>query len=121
MSKFSLWNGRRKADTDRIEARIPAAGAVEFDPDNFCLESYRAFANGYYDLYNNGGCNWNLKGKMFQWVARQHKISGVNLRDMLREIDYKGYCNQLERLGDLVINAALKEQFGETEFRDQFL
>ena len=118
--KLSLWNNRRKADTDRIEALIPMTGEVPFNPDNFCLEVYRVYMNGYYDIYNNGGCNWKHKGKKFQWAARQHKISGLSLRDMLHEIDYKGYCNNLERLGDLVINAALKEQFGDSEYTDLF-
>lgn len=120
MSKLSLWCHRRETDTDRINALLPMIGEVPFNPDKFCLETYRRYMNGYCDLYQNGACNWKLYGENFRWVAREYKVSGLNVRDMLREIDYKGYCNRLEQLGDMIINAVLKEQFGETEYADQF-
>ncbi len=121
MANLSIWNGRRRADIDRLAALLPNFGSATFTPDNFELEVFRLIGNAYYDLYNNGGGNWKLYTKTFQFACRRHEIKGLNLRDMWKEIDYKGYCNKLEHLYDLAINAALKEQFGVTEFNDQFL
>jgi hypothetical protein len=108
----SLWGDRRKADLIVLDARVPATGEVVFNPANMHLELFRQYSNAYYDIYNNGAGNWDHKGKYLRTVSRfyKHRVGSIN--DILREINYFGHARELEALGDIVIDAALKEQFG---------
>jgi hypothetical protein len=114
----SLWCNRRESDVDRLNALIPSSGPVDTsDGKNKALEYFRLFQNGYYDIFNNGGGNWDNKGEGFRKVARAFGLStGLSLREIKWGIDLSGSKNDyfyepLERLGDIVIDMALSEQF----------
>lgn len=113
----TFWNGRREADSDALQARmasilssyVPAAFEIP-GPSNRALEDYRRFANGYYDMFNNGG-NWSVRGigNLFMGVARKHGVKLLKT-EMRSWISGHGYHAEMERLGDIVIDAALAEQ-----------
>lgn len=54
----TYWSGKGTYQVlaDKISELIPAEGHCP--PNVPALESYRLAANLYYDLYNNGGCNY---------------------------------------------------------------
>jgi len=108
----TLWGGRRQDEQDTLRTLLPTHGPVPFNPRNLELEVFRQFSNAYYDIYNNGGGNWNVRGVMYRFACKNHGMRIMSVRDMIFDIDYKGCCQPLETLGDMVINAALKEQFG---------
>jgi len=114
MSRYehALWGGRRKEEVDRLQALMPDSGEVPFNPDKLALELFRQFGQAYYDIYNNGAGNWNLKGWMLNNVSRFHNMPVGSIRDILKEVRYRGHCYKLEKLADKLIDEALKEQFG---------
>lgn len=108
----ALWGNRRAADTDRLNPLLPSEGEVPFNPDKLALEMYRQYANAYHDIYNNGAGNWNMRGWMLNNVSRFYGMPVGAVRDILKDIRWRGHSERLERLGDRVIDEALKEQFG---------
>jgi hypothetical protein len=115
----TLWNNRRSADVDRLHTLLPMSGPCPaHGACNVALEIFRQFQNAYYDLFNNGGGNWsvNHKGAGYSTACKVYGFKRLTLRELIRRIDNRKdhYCEELERLGDAVINAALAEQFGET-------
>jgi hypothetical protein len=60
VAENSYWsnNGKHQADLDRLQALVPARGeAVACSP----VEFIRLAVNAYYDLYNNGFINAEIK------------------------------------------------------------
>ena len=60
----TYWNhnGRYQVLADQLQERVPDEGAS----DNPKIEALRVAGNVYYDLYNNGMCNWEIKKEEFE-------------------------------------------------------
>lgn len=121
---LQLWTDRRKGDCGRLCALIPAQNGV---PDsgqegapNFFLEQFRLFQNDYYDIFNNGACNFatpreptNARGGGYAAACARYGVVRLpprHLADSVSGDDSKVNAD-LEALGDRVIDAALAEQF----------
>lgn len=110
----TLWEDRRKQDTDRLQKLVPSQGRIHRGQhENRKLELFRLFMNAYYDLYNNGGGNWHVRGQGYRAAAKFYKFRIMSVRDLRNGIDYdqNACCEELEKLGDAVINGALVEQW----------
>jgi hypothetical protein len=105
-----LWGNRRRNHVLILDRLIPDHGSVPFSLDNHALELYRLFMRGYYDIYNNGGCNWESVGKEFAVVRQVYGLKG-SLSAILNEISRLGYSPTLEKMGDVVLDAAMREQW----------
>lgn len=114
--KPTLWWGRREADVARLEALVPQQGEVTaHGGNNVALEIFRQFSNSYYDLFNNGGGNWSNRGHGYRNAAKLYGFPVRGVRQLRQAIDWRRdhYDEELEALGDAVIDGALKEQFDE--------
>lgn len=108
-AKNCLWADRRKEEVASLVKLVPWTGEIT-GKENKALELYRGFSNAYYDLYNNGGGNWKLRGQGYRNAAKAYGVTKELLSDMRCQVTNRGYCRELEILGDLVIDAALAEQ-----------
>lgn len=108
---MSFWEGRRQKESDLLDALIPEGGEVEFDVNNHALELYRLYCNAYYDIYNNGACNWDSRGKGMRQILGVYGLKG-SVNEFLTAIRRDGYSPALEHIGDVVMDAAMKEQWG---------
>lgn len=105
----TLWNGRRKWDSDALTVLVPASGEVK-GKANAALEAYRRFANVYYEIFNNGCFNWPNYGSTYRALCKAHGLVPYDV-STLRHCVRNGYdLEELETLGDLIIDAALEEQ-----------
>ncbi len=104
-----LWNGRRQWDSDALAVLVPASGEVK-GKANAALESYRRFANIYYEIFNNGCFNWPNYGAAYRALCKANGLVPYDVQT-LRHCVRHGYdLPELETLGDLIIDAALEEQ-----------
>lgn len=62
----TYWNknGEEQALSDRLSAMIPSRGVA----DNTHLNLWRLAVNAYYDLHNNGLCNWEQRWQPFRYA-----------------------------------------------------
>ena len=112
MTTKTYWDGTRNPDEVKyLNAQVPTSGNVE-DKQRKWLEAWRRFSNGYYDLYNNGWCNWDMCGYNFRTACKKvgftaRKSDFVNI--------YSGYSRRnetwlrLEEVGDKILHKAIFE------------
>lgn len=92
MSIHTLFGGRREKETDLLRGMIPVEGAVT-DKDRPGLEEYRKFSNAYYRWYNDGDSFINK----LRYMSKRFGLEPIGTEE------------ELEMLGDLVIDAAIEE------------
>lgn len=108
-NKNTLWNDRRKWDSDALSALVPSEGDIK-GKQNAALEAYRKFANCYYEIFNNGCFNWSSYGATYRALCKANGFVPYDVQT-LRHCIRNGYdLPELEALGDLIIDAALDEQ-----------
>ena len=56
----TFWNGKHEQIVAMVSAEIPSEGRVT-DPARPALEAWRRLNNAYYDYYNNGFWNWDIR------------------------------------------------------------
>lgn len=57
----AYWNntGTHQELANRLQALVPLEGPCEFPRSkNKALDKFRRASNAYYDIFNNGGCNF---------------------------------------------------------------
>jgi hypothetical protein len=56
---MTYWNekGKHQAEYDELVKQVPGSGKAEAEH----IELLRCIGNVYYDCYNNGGCNLNIR------------------------------------------------------------
>jgi hypothetical protein len=113
----TFWAGKEGDKVSALQKLIPMQGKVPNGrTTNRALEDWRMLQNMYYDIYNNGGCNWESKGAyairqlskkyikpMYPW-GKENVCGCYGDRLMQYQID------NLERLADAVFQAACAEQ-----------
>ena len=74
----TYWNGNGKYQNayKALAALIPAQGPVLDAKANPALERLRKFANAYYDVFNNGGCNYGIGLQAYFPGIRKHLRRG---------------------------------------------
>ena len=108
-NKTTFWTGRRSWDVNALNALIPACGSVA-GKENAALEAYRKFSNVYYEIFNNGCFNWPNYGSTYRALCKANGLVPYDV-STLRHRVRNGYdMEELETLGDLLIDAALNEQ-----------
>ena len=108
-NKTTFWTGRRSWDVNALNALIPACGSVA-GKENAALEAYRKFSNVYYEIFNNGCFNWPNYGSTYRALCKANGLVPYDV-STLRHRVRNGYdMEELETLGDLIIDAALNEQ-----------
>jgi hypothetical protein len=114
--KNTFWNGKHGEVLDKLSALIPRSGKVPNPRKNQALEDWRKLQNMYYDVYNNGGCNWASKGAyaIRTLPTRYLKVAYPWSKDDVcgRYGDYlmQYQVDNLERLADAIFKAACEEQ-----------
>ena len=53
----TFWNNKFSEQVDKLQAFIPSMGDAKHV--SRVIEDGRRMVNLYYEIYNNGGCNWN--------------------------------------------------------------
>ena len=111
--KSSFWLGRKPAGVlearEKLWALVPDEGEVANPEENPALEKFRMVSNIYYDVYNNGGCNWK------NYEAELRHVSGGKIEwpDLIDVEECDSNYEQLvllEKLVDRLFRAACKEQ-----------
>ncbi len=100
----TYWNGSGQYQKayERLNKLIPAMGEVE-GKDNRALERLRKYANAYYDLFNNGGCNRGQEiSRYFPGALRQFRNRRIWGMD-------KVYAITEPAINKVVIMAALEQ------------
>lgn len=109
MVVHTLWQGRREQDAKALSVLIPEMGEVDAKKSP-ALETYRKFANVYYEIFNNGCFNWSHYGPTYRAIAKANGMTPYDAHTM-RHCIRNGYdLAELEVLGDIIIDAALVEQ-----------
>ncbi len=121
----SYWNGNRNNPAaDFIQAQIPTEGEC---PKEFpALENWRRFTNGYYDIFNNGACNWGSRGPGFRAAIKSIGHETIAKSDLFPPYEERHHkfdfsrpiWERLELVGDAILRAALLEQANETQAKE---
>lgn len=109
----TYWsNNRNPAEVDYLNAQVPAEGPVTSEVRPW-LEAWRRFTNGYYDLFNNGWCNWDMVGREFQAACTKadYKFNKGDLVHRDGEFVSEGSrpWRVLELAGDAILRNAIFE------------
>lgn len=107
----TFWNGKNEEQVNKLNKLIPITGKIEGE-NKKALENWRKLQNMYYEIYNNGGCNWSVKlmSEDLRTLSRFAKVKLLK-KDICpsHRSDDSKYVN-LEKLADIVFAAACKEQ-----------
>ena len=100
--EISYWNDNGKYQNLAVQLQklVPAAGKVQNPEQNPALERFRLHANAYYDIFNNGGCNYAKE--IYRWFPGAMSLSKADRYDEIYAIT--------EPRMDKVILAAAREQ-----------
>lgn len=100
--EISYWNDNGKYQNLAVQLQklVPAAGKVQNPEQNPALERFRLHANAYYDIFNNGGCNYAKE--IYRWFPGAMSLAKVDRYDEVYAIT--------EPRMDAVILAAAREQ-----------
>lgn len=100
--EISYWNDNGKYQNLAVQLQklVPAAGKVQNPEHNPALERFRLHANAYYDIFNNGGCNYAKE--IYRWFPGAMSLSKADRYDEIYAIT--------EPRMDKVILAAAREQ-----------
>ena len=112
----TYWNhkGTYPEAVEKLQALIPASGAVANPYKNKALERFRKAQNAYYRLYNDGDFN-SGKGRMFgiEYISR-HRTRKFYTDHKGRMQSYgcwaQGLYDEVEVGINKIIEAAAKEQ-----------
>ena len=114
----TFWNGKKHEKAfDALSALVPSVGKVPNPRKNQALEDWRRLQNLYYDVYNNGGCNWASRCAYAIRTLPKRYLDDVKYPwgkddvcgcygDSLMQYQ----VDNLEKLADAVFKAACKEQ-----------
>jgi len=114
MSKFenTYWNhnGKYNELAEKLQALIPAEGAVANPRKNKKLEKFRKAVNCYYDLYNNGlGNRASAFAKVFGIASRDYKYArSWRYMDCL-------YTETEQVMDKIIYEAAVEQGFASRE------
>lgn len=109
MAETTYWNNNGKYENlnKALYSLIPESGPVVNPKKNRALEKFRKAANCYYDLYNNGLCNY---AKSFYSVfgirSADYRYNGLNRNFLYGQVFYDMIENKMNE----IILAAAKEQ-----------
>ncbi len=108
----TFWSGKHKDATSVLNALTPTEGEVT-DPKRPMLEAWRLMSNGYYDMYNNGGYNWKIRGPGFRKACRLVGVRAPTKEELVYCGNlHKHHRERLEIVADAVFHAALIEHVG---------
>jgi len=86
----TYWNhnGRYENIAEQLMEKVPNKGRS----DNTNIEAWRVAVNTYYDLYNNGMCNWEQKKDDFETLltVKLSKKGQTSLRQILQILPATG-------------------------------
>ena len=108
----TFWNNEKFPEAvEVLNANVPKEGPVMVEGRPM-LEAWRKLSNGYYDIYNNGGCNWDIKGPGFRAACR---AVGIAPPSKMEFVGHGGHMTstaiqRLETIADAVFVAALAEK-----------
>ncbi|MFK5882877.1 MAG: hypothetical protein QM489_00900 [Candidatus Izemoplasma sp.] len=77
------------------------------------LEQWRRMQNVYYEVYNNGCCNWGNYGIMMRALTKKFKVALILKKNLVEDSINSGSYVKLEELADKVYEAAI-EEFNQT-------
>ena len=100
--EISYWNNNGKYQNlaGQLQKLVPATGKVQNPEQNPALERFRLHANAYYDIFNNGGCNYAKE--IYRWFPGAMSLVKADRDDEIYAIT--------EPRMDKVILAAAREQ-----------
>lgn len=84
MTEQTYWNnnGKYQNEYEWLDAHlVPVSGMAETTNG----EALRCVANIYYDAYNNGGCNFDIKRD--QWNSLKRWLESHDLSPDIRHLD----------------------------------
>lgn len=98
----NYWNGDGNYQTlaEQLQKLVPGVGRVQNPEQNPALEKFRLYANAYYDIFNNGGCNYAKD--IYRWFPGAMSLAKRDRWDAILPIT--------EPRMDKIILAAAKEQ-----------
>ncbi len=102
MNTYWNSNGRHQTMLVALEKLIPDVGSVEHPKTNKKLEKLRKACNVYYDLYNNGLCNYK---------ANFSKVFGVSSKKFNK--GFGKYTEEMYKFVELQMDKIILEAFEE--------
>ena len=75
--ELTYWceKGKYQKESDILQKLVPSEGEAQ----DTRIELYRRVSNTYYDIYNNGGCNIDLKEDGIRYGFYSMKSLGIDL------------------------------------------
>lgn len=112
----SYWEntGKHQALAEKLDTLLPAPG------NSALVLRYRQFASLYYDIFNNGGCNypreirelfgWHIMPLLYEDAGDEFHAGPCDINLPARDIDWKAIHRITEPRMDRIIVSAGKEQ-----------
>lgn len=114
----TFWDGKSENETEILNNLIPVEGPV-FDTTRVNLEIWRKFQNCYYDIYNNGFCNYdNLKD---DWETVLKSLNCGEQSVQMMSVDFvntKSGLEVLEIFADILFGRARSEHMLESSKKE---